>query len=210
MRNRPVVICTRIGGILAALTMAGCGGSTAGTPVAISMSTSAESPTQSATTTPSLDVSPPTTAIPNPAVSGTTFDGCASVTTTDEIAWELTPSSKKDISDKGGPMGSETARGCFWNVNKWQIRIYAFNGSLPQWTQRYGERYDRMDHRQFGSRDGVVAHQAPPLAGCTVVIPSQQGLAAVAVVPSYDLEKQGFDACPLASKIMTTIEPRIP
>ncbi|MUM16519.1 hypothetical protein BI330_09015 [Mycobacterium sp. CBMA 623] len=90
------------------------------------------------------------------------------------------------------------------------MRVYAFNGTVPQWTERYGARYDRIDHRTFGTRDGVVAHQPAPLLGCIVLVPAQQGLVGVAVIPGFDLSDQGTDNCPAAIQMMTTIEPRIP
>lgn len=198
-------------GMLACVPLAGCGGPTAGTPVAESVPPPAQGQSNSSTTTtaPTLDVSPPTTAIPNPAVTGTTFDGCASVTTADEASWELLPLKKRDNSDDG-PAGSEGARGCYWQAKKWQIRVYAFDGTIAGWTERYRDRYDRIDPHQFGTRGGIVAEEPTKFGTCTAILPSQQGLAAATVVLGYDLRKQGYDPCPLTVQIMTTIEPKIP
>lgn len=201
-----------ISSIAACAALTSCGGTTSGTPVTESASAPTQNRSSEAsapTSTLGLDVSPPQAAIANPNVTGTTFDGCAVVTKTDEATWELVPVRKRDLSDDG-PAGSEGARGCYWDAKKWQLRVYAINGSIAEWTHKYGEKYDRLKQQRFGNRDGLVAHQAAPFLGCIVLVPSQQGLAGVALIPGFDLQDQGFDACPTAEQIMNTVESRIP
>lgn len=194
--------------VVLSLMLAGCGGSTAGTPVAESAGGHGKTTATVSTVAPS-DLSPPTTALPNPEVKGASFDACASVADAQVRSWELDPASKRDTSvDKA--LGWWGVRGCLWDGPKWFVRIYAFDGTIDGWKEQYRDDLASTETVQFGSREGLIAHALPPRLNCRAVIPSQQGLVAVMVNPAFDLEKQKFDVCPLATRIMTDIEPRIP
>lgn len=201
MRPQTIVVIA-----VACLTLAACGGTVTGSPVTADVTGSTS--TRVITPTQLTGVSPPTTAALNPNVTGTTFDGCASVSDSEITSWELDPTSKVDTKDSK-TLGSESVRGCHWKGTKWYLRVYANNGSIADW-ERPQPQFDRIEPVKIGQRDGWVAHDAPPHGGCTVVLSSQQGIAAVQVDPIVKLMDQGFDACPLATKIMTTIELRIP
>lgn len=209
MRGKPLGALRPLTFAACAALLAGCSTSTTGTPIAASLP--ASSATQSPTIpTPSLDLTPPTTSVANPRVTGTTFDGCASVTKEEEAQWELRPDSKRDTA-KNGPLGSESVRGCLWNGKKGQVRVYSFDGSIPHWQNTNADDFDSMKAARFGAREGIVAHSAPnQIPGCTVLLPSQNGIAAVMALPSIALEDQGVDMCPFATQVMTAIEPRIP
>ncbi|WP_236737535.1 DUF3558 family protein [Mycobacteroides franklinii] len=190
--------------------LTGCTGSTTGTPVAASQPASSVTLSTAAATAPSLDLTPPTTAVANPQVTGTSFDGCAAVTKVEEAQWQLRPDSKHDTANNG-PLGAESVRGCLWNGKNGQVRVYAFDGTIQRWQKAQQRNFDRMEPTQFGDREGLVAHKAPDqVPGCTVLLPSQSGIAGVMTLPSVALEDQGADMCPFATQIMTTIEPRIP
>lgn len=185
----------------AGFVLAGCSGAVSGDPVVVSDSDVSHSPIP--TSTPLAGVSPPTTAAPNPNVTGTTFDGCASVTDLQIASWELDASTKRDTKDS---ILGEGVRGCRWNGDKWFLRVYATNGSMAAWEKPQPQ-FDRQEKVQIGSRQGGTGHEA---SGCSAVVSSQQGLAVVQVDLARKSEREGFDACPLAVQIMTAIEPRIP
>ncbi|MBE5458373.1 DUF3558 family protein [Mycobacteroides abscessus] len=187
--------------VTVSFVLAGCSGAVTGDPVVASVSDVSHSPIP--TSTPLAGVSPPTTAAPNPNVTGTTFDGCASVTDLQITSWELDSSTKRDTKDS---ILGEGVRGCRWNGDKWFLRVYATNGSMAVWEKPQPQ-FDRQEKVQIGSRQGGTGHEA---SGCSAVVSSQQGLAVVQVDLARKLEREGFDACPLAVQIMTAIEPRIP
>lgn len=194
--------------IAAALCLAAtaCSGQVTGTPVVESLSSQGSPP-------PLEGVSPPTTAAPNPNVTGTTFDGCASVTDTEARSWELDPASKHDLK---GQIFAQNGRGCMWsgtpagqwNVPRWYLKLYAIDGSLSQWEKPV-TRYDRQEKITIGSRTGWLLHNVNQ-AICSVALPSQNGIATVQIDLDSELTKQRYDQCPLAIQIATTIEPRIP
>lgn len=193
-----------------AMTLAGCSDPMTGTPVAASIPSSSGTPPTAVTSTPPLDLTPPITAVANPNVTGTSFDGCAAVTKAEEAQWQLRPDSKHDTANNG-PLGAESVRGCLWNGKNGQVRVYAFDGTIQRWQKAQQRNFDRIEQTRFGDRDGLVAHKAPgQVPGCTVLVPSQNGIAGVMTLPSVALEDQGADMCPFATRIMTTIEPRIP
>lgn len=187
--------------VVASFVLAGCGGTAARDDVAASVSETSRS--SSPTSMPLAGVSSPTTAAPNPNVTGTTFDGCASVTDSQVTSWELDASTKRDTKDS---LLGEGVRGCRWNGDKWFLRVYATNGSMADWEKPQPQ-FDRQEKVQIGTRQGGTGHEA---GGCSAVVSSQQGLAVVQVDLSRKLEREGFDACPLAVQIMTAIEPKIP
>lgn len=186
-------------GLGGCLILAGC--TTSGAPV--TESTAASSSSTALTVL--AGVSPPTTAAPNPRVTGTTFDGCASVTDAEAISWELDPASKVDMA---GKMFTQNGRGCRWTGPKWFLKLYAIDGSLSQWdTLQYGN--DWQKKITIGGRAGWLLHTKDQ-ATCTVALPSQQGIATVQVDLDLEPQRAGYDQCPLAVQIATTVEPRIP
>ncbi|MUM23977.1 DUF3558 domain-containing protein [Mycobacterium sp. CBMA271] len=187
---------------LVALSLSACGNTVAGTPTAMSIGPSSSTPRTQVTLS---GVSPPTTAAPNDNVTGTTFDGCASVTDAEIASWELKPETKHDT--KGQPQ-ARNVRGCLWNGKQWYLRIYAVNGSITQWDKPQ-EDNDRQEAITIGSRSGWLLHSKDQIT-CTIALPSQQGIATVQVNLNLELTDQRYDQCPLAKQIMTTIEPRIP
>lgn len=187
--------------VAVSFVLAGCGGTAAREDVVGSVSETSRS--SSPTSMPLAGVSSPTTAAPNPNVTGTTFDGCASVTDSQVTSWELDASTKRDTKDS---LLGEGVRGCRWNGDKWFLRVYATNGSFAEWEKPQPQ-FDRQEKVQIDTRQGATGHEA---SGCSAVVSSQQGLAVVQVDLSRKLEREGFDACPLAVQIMTAIEPKIP
>nr|WP_100525582.1 DUF3558 domain-containing protein [Mycobacteroides abscessus] len=180
------------------LAATACSSDVTGTPVAGSSSSQgAPAPLEG--------VSPPTTAASNPNVTGTTFDGCASVTDAEAKSWQLDPSSKIDLH---GQLFSGSGRGCRWTGPQWYLKLYGINGSLSQWDKPVA-RYDRQEKITIGSRTGWLLHNVNQ-AICSVALPSQNGIATVQVDLGSELTKQRYDQCPLAVQIATTIEPRIP
>ncbi|BAX97335.1 hypothetical protein MSTE_02019 [Mycobacteroides stephanolepidis] len=184
------------------LAAAACSGGVTGTPVAGSSSGTSSSIGAPA---PLPGVSPPTTAAPNPNVTGTTFDGCASVTDTEAQSWQLDPASKVDLA---GKLFSENGRGCRWIGSQGDLKVYAIDGSLSQWDKPIA-RYDRQEKITIGSRTGWLLHNVNQ-AICSVALPSQNGIATVQVDLNSELTKARYDQCPLAVQIATTVEPRIP
>ncbi|ORA92589.1 Protein of uncharacterised function (DUF3558) [Mycobacteroides abscessus subsp. massiliense] len=187
------------------LLAAACGLTTDG--IATTASSSKPSPL-STSAAPLTGVSAPTTAAANPRVTDTTFDGCASVTDAEATSWELDPASKTDTKDRS-TLGAENVRGCLWDGDKWQVRVYSVNGSITQWEKPNPD-FDPKTQFQFGTRQGWLAHDAPPKHDCTAVVASEHGIAAVQVIPSTALEDANTNVCPITQKIMTTIAPRIP
>lgn len=184
------------------LVAAACSGDVTGTPVAGSSSATSSSPSAPA---PLSGVSPPTTAAPNPNVTGTNFDGCASVTDAEATSWQLDPASKADLE---GKLFSENGRGCRWTGPRGDLKLYAIDGSLSQWDKPVA-RYDRQEKITVGSRTGWLLHNVNQ-AICSVALPSQNGIATVQVDLNSELTKARYDQCPLAVQIATTVEPRIP
>ncbi|MUM16666.1 hypothetical protein BI330_09770 [Mycobacterium sp. CBMA 623] len=86
--------------------------------------------------------------------------------------------------------------------------MYAVDGSLAQLEQP-NSRFDRQEPVQIGSRSGWLLHDKSWIA-CSVGIPSQQAIAAVQVDLKLDLTRKHYDQCPLALRIMTQIQPKIP
>ncbi|TDZ81208.1 DUF3558 family protein [Mycobacteroides salmoniphilum] len=199
MKSRTVV-----GVVAACLLAAACNATTDG--IATVTSSTASSQTTALPTT-LAGVSLPTTAAPNPKVTGTTFDGCASVTDAEATSWGLNLSSKTDTKDRS-TLGAEDVRGCLWDGDKWQVRVYAINGSLSLW-ERPSPNFDRKTQVQFGTRPGWLAHGSH-IPDCTAVVASEQGLAGVQVLPDRALQLDHTDVCPIAQQIMNTILPRIP
>ncbi|WP_324611906.1 DUF3558 domain-containing protein [Mycobacteroides immunogenum] len=181
--------------------IAGCGSTVTGQPAAVSATGSSSSHTPA----PLSGVSPPTTAAPNENVTGTTFDACASITDTEAASWELKPETKFDT--KGTPQ-SQTVRGCIWKGTKWYLKVYAGNGSISHFDPPQ-EYVDRQEPITIGSRTGWLMHSGDQMV-CAAVLPSEQGIVTVEVSLTLELTNQRYDQCPLAKKIMTTIEPRIP
>lgn len=187
-----------------------CSGDVTGTPVAGSSSATSSSLGAPASLS---GVSPPTTAAPNPNVTATRFDGCASVTDAEAESWELDPASKVDLE---GKLFSQSGRGCAWSgvpegeshVPRWYLKVYAIDGSLSQWDKPVA-RYDRQEKITIGSRTGWLLHNVNQ-AICSVALPSQNGIATVQVDLNSELTKARYDQCPLVVQIATTVEPRIP
>lgn len=185
--------------------LAGCEGSTEGSPVAASGSPSGTS----STSAPLAGVSPPTTAAPNSSVTGTEFDGCAAITDAEVTSWGLDPTSKLDMK---GDVNALNVRGCRWGtplgVDTWFLNVYAGNGSMAQWERPLPE-FDRKERVQVGSRQGWMARYGDTL-NCLVMLPSQNGIATVQIDLGVKLEDRKFDACPRAVQLATAIEPKIP
>ncbi|MBA0049099.1 DUF3558 family protein [Mycobacteroides sp. LB1] len=194
-----------VAGVAAAgLLLAACQTSTGGIAT---VSSGAVSSPATTTSTALVGVSPPTAAAPNPKVTGTTFDGCASVTDAEATSWGLDLSSKRTTADDNA-VGADSVRGCVWDGDKWQVRAYAVNGSITEWG-RPSPDFDRKEQVQFGSRQGWLAHGAR-IPDCTAVVGSEQGLAGVQVIPHRALQLDHTDVCPITQQIMTTIVSRIP
>lgn len=187
------------------VAIAGCEGTVAGT-AATAPATTEPAATSAAAPTPLAGVSPPTTAASNPNVTGTFFDGCASVTDSEVLSWQLDPKRKVDLK---GVVFSENGRGCIWHGTQWHLKVYAIDGSLSQWNTPITYKYDRQEHITIGGRSGWLLHNKNQIS-CTVALPSQQGIASVQVDLDPELTHQHYDQCPLAVQIATTIEPRIP
>lgn len=192
--------------IAAGLCLAACSGEVTGTPVVGSTSSKSAA-------VPLKGVSPPTAAAPNPKVTGTTFDGCASVTDAEARSWELDPASKVDLE---GKLFAQNVRGCAWsgipsgewNVPRWYLKLYATDGSLSQWDTPRPQN-DRQERVTIGPRTGWLLHDKNQ-ASCSVALPSQSGIATVQIDLNSELTKARYDQCPLAVQIATTVEPRIP
>lgn len=198
----------RVLGSFAALCLSAtaCHGQTTGSPVAASVG--GESKSTSITSTPLAGVSPPATSAPNPRVASTTFDGCAVVTDAEAASWGADPAQKHDLAD-GMTAKYESTRGCYWRGSVGQLRVYATNGTLTNFDQP-DKAYDLKKQVQFGSRQGWVGRDAPPYAGCSAFVESQQGIAVVQLVGGPDAQDAHTDLCPTAIEVMQTIEPRIP
>lgn len=184
---------------VAGLLTAACHGATDGTPTIASPAVT--------TTTVLSGVSPPTTAPPNPKVTGTTFDGCASVTDAEAKSWGQDLTTKRTTAEDNA-LGADSVRGCVWDGDKWQVRVFAVDGSLDLWG-RSSTDFDRKEQVQFGSRQGWLAHGAR-IPDCTAVVASQEGLAGVQLLPNRALELDHTDVCPMTQQIMTSIVSRIP
>lgn len=184
------------------LLVAGCGNTVTGEPTTANVSGTTE---PSRAPVKISGVSPPTTAAPNPDVTGTTFDGCASVTDAEAASWGVKPETKFDT--KGTPQ-SRTVRGCNWKGDKWWLRVYSGNGAVSQFDKP-SDREDRKEPLTIGSRTGWLIHSSDQMV-CAAVLPSEQGIATVQVSLNLELTDQRYDQCPLTKQIMTTIEPRIP
>ncbi len=187
--------------------LTGCEGPTEGRPVAVPGSPAGTSST--ALPTPLAGVSPPRTAAPNSSVTGTEFDGCAVITDAEVTSWGLDPTSKEDINKN---VNALNVRGCTWGTllagEIWFLKVYAGNGSLAQFEQPLPQ-FDRKEQVQIGSRQGWILHDRAEQS-CSVVLPSQQGIATVQIDLGVKLEDQKFDACPRAVQLATAIEPKIP
>lgn len=209
-RNRVDPMGARAIAIVAGcLLLAGCGGSTSGSPVAAPGSQAGTSSTN-AVPTPLARVSPPTTAAPNPRVTDTTFDGCAVITDTEIVSWGLDPASKEDV-DKD--VNARNVRGCTWgtplDTDTWFLKVYAGNGSVAHFEQPLPQ-FDRKEKVQIGSRQGWMLHDGGFELSCLVVLPSQQGITTVQIDLGVKLQDRKFDACPRAVQLATAIEPKIP
>ncbi|MBB4855253.1 hypothetical protein HNP40_002654 [Mycobacteroides chelonae] len=187
------------------LLLAGCGGSTEGNPVPAPRSQASAT----AMPTPLAGVSPPTAAAPNPRVTGTTFDACAVITDAEVTSWDLDPTTKRDIKRDAA---ATNVRGCGWGtplgVDTWFLKVYAGNGSVPQFDQPLPQ-FDRKEQVRISSRQGWMLHDSAELS-CSVVLPSQQGIATVQIDLGVKLLDRKFDACPRAVQLATAIEPKIP
>ncbi|MDO3129095.1 DUF3558 family protein [Mycobacteroides abscessus] len=168
-----------------------------GSPAAGSASSSISSADASVTTT--------TTQTSGDPVKGTTFDGCAAVTSDELTSWEVDPSSKQDAHNIAF---GQNVRGCMWVGPKWGIKIYAVDANLDQLGQPQ-KRFDRQERVQIGSRSGWLVHTTSAIS-CSIAIPSQRGVASVQVDLKTELTEQRYDQCPLALQIMKQIEPKIP
>ncbi|ORA61645.1 DUF3558 family protein [Mycobacteroides franklinii] len=167
-----------------------------GTPIpnpASSPSTSAD--TSKASTT--------KTTVPD-RVKGTTFDACTAITDADVATWEVKPGSRDAHTTAFG----QNVRGCIWDGPKWGVKVYAVDGSVSGF-ERLNDRWDRQEQVTIGTRTGWLLHDREGMS-CTIVVPSQQAIAAVQVDLNLDLTRQHYDQCPLALQIMTQIEPKIP
>lgn len=187
------------------LLLIGCGGSTEGSPVA-----APDSSASTSSSTPLAGVSPPTTAAPNTRVTDTTFDACAVITDAEVTSWGLDPTNKEDIK---GDVAATNVRGCRWSTvlrgDIWFLKVYAGNGSLAQFEQPLPQ-FDRKERVQIGSRQGWMLHDGGIELNCSVVLPSQHGIATVQIDLGTKLQDQKFDACPRAVQLATAIEPKIP
>ncbi|SHU70106.1 Protein of uncharacterised function (DUF3558) [Mycobacteroides abscessus subsp. abscessus] len=176
--------------------LAGCGGG------------SGISGTATTDTSTSALVSSPTTVATTAAtdaVKGTTFDACGAVTDSDLSAWNVDPASRRDAHSV---LWGQNVRGCVWDGPQWGIKVYAVDGKLSNF-ETPNESNDRQERITIGARSGWLLHTKNGLS-CTVVLPSQQALAAAQVDLDSDLTKQRYDQCPLAVQIATQIEPKIP
>ncbi|WP_081343417.1 DUF3558 family protein [Mycobacteroides chelonae] len=182
----------------ACVSLAGCGGGSgiSGTATSAVTSTTASSAPSSSSTT---------TASTKDPVKGTAFDACAAVTDADLAAWKVDPSSRRNAQDV--PWG-QNVRGCVWDGPQWDIKVYAVDGKISNF-ETPSEFNDRQEPITIGSRSGWLLHTKNGLS-CTVVLPSEQGLAAAQVDLFSELTKQRYDQCPLAVQIATQIEPKIP
>ncbi|TDZ97632.1 DUF3558 family protein [Mycobacteroides salmoniphilum] len=137
-------------------------------------------------------------------VKGTTFDACTAITDADTATWDVKP----DKRDAHTTAFGQNVRGCIWDGPKWGIKIYAVDTTISQLEQP-NSRFDRQERVQVGSRTGWLLHDKNWI-GCSVAIPSQQAIATVQVDLNLDLTRERYDQCPLALRIMTQIEPKIP
>lgn len=179
-----MVLVRAIAAVTVGLVLAGCSGAVTGEPTA-APAAGTSSPRTPVTLS---GVSPPTTAAPNPNVTGTTFDGCASITDAEAASWELKPETKFDT--KGEPQ-AQTIRGCIWKGSKWYLKVYAGNGSLSQFDNPC-DREDRKESPTIGSRTGWLIHSNNQ-ATCVAVLPSEQGIATVQVDLTLALTDQRYD-----------------
>lgn len=183
---------------LACVSLAGCGGGSGITGTATS---------QGSTTAGSSSLAPPATTAPDAKdpVKGTTFDACAAVTDADLAAWKVDPATRRNAQNV--PWG-QNVRGCVWDGPQWDIKVYAVDGKITNF-QAPNEFNDRQEPITVGSRSGWLLHTKNGLS-CTVVLPSEQALAAAQVDLFSELTHQRYDQCPLAVQIATQIEPKIP
>lgn len=186
-----------VAAVSTALTVGCTHGGIQGTPIPGSASSSTSS--LSATSTPAET----TTTDSNP-VKGTTFDACTAISNLDVAGWEV----KSDKRDAHTTAFGQNVRGCIWDGSRWGIKVYAANGSISQFDPPK-DRWDRHEQVAIGTRTGWLLHTQDG-ATCTIVIPSQDALAAVQVDLNLDLTRQRYDQCPLALQIMKQIEPKIP
>ncbi|SKU94651.1 Protein of uncharacterised function (DUF3558) [Mycobacteroides abscessus subsp. bolletii] len=147
----------------------------------------------------------PATTNASDAVKGTTFDPCGAVTDADLSAWQVDPATKRDAHTV---LWGQNVRGCVWDGPQWGVRVYAVDGKLSNF-EAPDESNDRQERITVGSRSGWLMHTKNGLS-CTVVLPSQQALAAAQVDLNRELTKQRYDQCPLTVQIATQIEPKIP
>ncbi|MGH3723887.1 MAG: DUF3558 domain-containing protein [Mycobacterium sp.] len=162
-------------------------------------------PSSSPSATTDTSTASPTAKTTTPdRVKGTTFDACTAITDADVATWDVKP----DKRDAHATAFGQNVRGCIWDGPKWGIKVYAVDGSISQFEPPK-DRWDRHEQVTTGARTGWLLHTQDG-ATCTVVIPSQQALAAVQIDLNLDLTRQHYDQCPLALQIMTQIEPKIP
>ncbi|WP_134071519.1 DUF3558 family protein [Mycobacteroides salmoniphilum] len=173
------------------------GVSTAGSSSTSPVLPSSSSGAPSATATTKTTVSDP--------VKGTTFDACSVITDADVAPWWGVKPAKRDAHKTAF---GQNVRGCIWDGPRWGIKIYAVNTPISVLEQPNG-RFDRQEPVQVGSRMGWLLHDKNWI-GCAIGIPSQQGVAAVQVDLNLEETQQHLDQCPLALRIMTQIEPKIP
>ncbi|MUM22022.1 DUF3558 domain-containing protein [Mycobacterium sp. CBMA271] len=182
------------------LLLSGCTqGGIEGTPTAGSAATSASSSASPDSTSPTTT----TVANSNP-VKGTSFDACTAITDADVVTWGVNPGKRDAHTTAFG----QNVRGCIWDGPKWGIKVYAVDGSISQFEQPK-DRWDRHEIVTIGSQSGWLLHDKDGMS-CTIVVPSQQALATVQVDLNLDETRQRLDQCPLALRIMTQIEPKIP
>lgn len=182
-------------GLTLCIGLAGCGGRSG-----ISGTATTARPTTTTTAAPSSAASTTTD-----AVKGTTFNPCGAVTDADLATWQVDPGSRRDAHTV---IWGQNVRGCVWDGPQWGVRVYAVDGKLSNFDTP-DEFNDRQERITIGSRTGWLLHTKNGLS-CTVVLPSQQALAATQVDLDSDLTKRRYDQCPLAVQIATQIEPKIP
>lgn len=138
-------------------------------------------------------------------VKGTTFDGCTAPTDAELTSWGVDPTRKENLKDV--PFG-QNGRGCLWFGAQWALKIYAIDVSPSQLDKPHAQ-FDRQERIQIGPRLGWLFH-TKNFISCSVAIPSGESVATVQVDLKTDLTDQHYDQCPLAVKIITQLESRIP
>lgn len=169
-------------------------------------STPASESTSTSTNPSSLSTgtSTATTKVDSNPVKGTTFDACAAIADSEVTTWGVRPGRRDAHTTAFG----QNVRGCIWDGPRWGVKVYVANGAIENFEPPR-ERWDRQERVSVGARTGWLLHTRDG-ATCSVVIPSQDALAAVQIDLNLEETRQRLDQCTLTLQIMRQIEPKIP